>query len=268
MQQAPHPPLKEYYAREADRDGWVRRLFDRTAPDYDRVERAMALGSGSRYRRHALARAGLQSGMRVLDVGVGTGLTAREAAVLVGPSGEVTGVDPSAGMMECAVLPARVKLLLGSADSVPLPAGAVDFISMGYALRHVADLSSAFREFMRVLAPGGRVCLLEITSPASRVQRAFLRAYMRGIVPFLARYIAHHRDVPTLMRYYWDTIEACASPNVIMAAMESAGFVDVERSVALGRGVGDGGLKPGACAGRPAAAGGSETRKTTESASR
>src|ERR1035441_9913979 len=55
--QAPHPPLKDYYAREADRGGWVRGLFDRTAADYDRVERAMAFGTGSWYRRRALARA-------------------------------------------------------------------------------------------------------------------------------------------------------------------------------------------------------------------
>ncbi len=255
MQQAPHPPLKEYYAREADRDGWVRQLFDETAGDYDRVERAMALGSGSRYRRHALARAGLQSGMRVLDVGVGTGLTAREAAALVGPKGEVTGVDPSAGMMERAIVPAGVKLLLGRADSVPLPAEAVDFVCMGYALRHVADLSSAFREFLRVLAPGGRVCLLEITSPPGRVQRAFLKAYMRGVVPFVARYLARHRDVPILMRYYWDTIEACASPIVIMTAMRNAGFVDVERRVALGIFSEYCGLKPAAARERISATG-------------
>ena len=232
--QAPHPPLKDYYAHEADKDGWVRGLFDQTAGDYDRVERAMAFGSGSWYRRRALARAGLRSGMRVLDVGVGTGLTAREAAALVGDSGQVTGVDPSAGMMESAIVPAGVKLLLGSADAVPLPSDAVDFISMGYALRHVTDLSQAFREFRRVLVPGGRICVLEITSPPGRTSRALLKAYMRGVVPFMARYIARHRDVPKLMRYYWDTIEACASPGVIMAAMREAGLIDVDRIVSLG----------------------------------
>jgi len=67
--QAPHPPLKEYYREEAERSEWVRQMFDCTAADYDRVERAMALGTGSWYRRRALARAGLTSGMRVLDVG-------------------------------------------------------------------------------------------------------------------------------------------------------------------------------------------------------
>ena len=230
----PHPPLERYYASEADRDGWVRGLFDQTAGDYDRVERAMAFGSGSWYRNRALVRGGLEPGMRVVDVGVGTGLTAREADRLVGPDGQVTGVDPSVGMMESAVLPARVRLLPGRADAVPLPAAAVDFVSMGYALRHVADMPAAFREFSRVLVPGGRLCILEITAPSSHLPKALLRSYMRGLVPLMARYIARHREVPKLMRYYWDTIEACAPPEVIMDAIRDAGFTEVQRTVCLG----------------------------------
>ena len=232
--QAPHPPLKDYYTHEADRDAWVRGLFDQTAGDYDRIERAMALGSGSWYRRRALARAGLRPGMRVLDVGVGTGLTACQAARLVGADGQVTGVDPSAGMLTNAVVPAGIQLLSGRAEDLPLPDAAVDFISMGYALRHVAGLAVAFDEFRRVLVPGGRVCVLEITSPTGRVARWLLRAYMRGLVPAVARCIARHRDVPTLMRYYWDTIEACAPPAVILDSLHAAGFVEVERVVSLG----------------------------------
>jgi demethylmenaquinone methyltransferase / 2-methoxy-6-polyprenyl-1,4-benzoquinol methylase len=228
---APHPPLKDYYPAEADRAGWVRQLFDRTAVDYDRIERAMALGSGSWYRRRALERAGLRAGMRVLDIGTGTGLTAREAAGLVGPGGNVIGVDPSAGMMARAHLPPGVELRSGCAELIPAAAESADFVSMGYALRHIADLSAAFREFLRVLAPGGRICLLEITVPESRLQRALLKAYMRGIVPCMARLMAAHRDMPQLMRYYWDTIESCAAPSSILSALEGAGFVDVHRHV-------------------------------------
>lgn len=231
---APHPPLTEYYAQEADRAGWVRQLFDRTAVDYDRVERAMALGSGSWYRRRALARAGLKAGMRVLDIGTGTGLTAREAFELVGPQGHVTGVDPSAGMIKEARVPSGVKLLRGAAEEIPCASSSADFVSMGYALRHIADFSAAFREFYRVTAPGGRICLLEITSPESRLSRAALRVYMRGIVPWMARRMSAHRDMPALMRYYWDTIEACAQPASILDALSEAGFVDVHRHVELG----------------------------------
>ncbi len=231
---APHPPLTEYYAKEAERAAWVRELFDRTAADYDRVERAMAFGSGSWYRRRALARAGLRAGMRVLDIGTGTGLTARQAAHLVGPHGNVIGVDPSAGMMSCAHVPLAVRLLPGAAEAIPAGPGAAEFLSMGYALRHIADLPCAFREFLRVLVPGGRVCLLEITSPEGRLSRVLLKGYMRGVVPLMARCMATHRDMPRLMRYYWDTIEACAHPSSIIAALRAAGFVDVRRHVELG----------------------------------
>src|ERR1700742_1956910 len=104
--QAPHPPLRDYYLQEAERGGWVRQLFDRTAGDYERIERVMGLGSGSCYRRRALRRAGLTAGMCVLYIGGGTGLLARQAALLAGPTGKVTGVDPSRVMMDSAIVPA------------------------------------------------------------------------------------------------------------------------------------------------------------------
>lgn len=231
---APHPPLTAYYAREGDRGAWVRDLFDRTAGDYDRVERLLALGSGSWYRRCALQRAGLQSGMTVIDVGTGTGLVAREAARIVGEPARVLGVDPSPGMVEQARVPPGVRLASGSAESIPAADGAAEFLSLGYALRHIGDLSRAFAEFHRVLKPGGRLCVLEITSPASAWSRALLKLYLRGIIPLAARIVARHRAMPLLMRYYWDTIEACVSPASILRAIAAAGFVDVCRHVELG----------------------------------
>ncbi|HEX3603680.1 MAG TPA: class I SAM-dependent methyltransferase, partial [Steroidobacteraceae bacterium] len=141
--QAPHPPLREYYTQEAERRGWVRQIFDRTAGDYDRIERVMALGSGSWYRRSALHRAGLRPGMQVLDIGAGTGLTAKQAAFLVGISGQVTGIDPCPGMIRRAKVPAAVQLLIGSAEAIPASAETADFLCMGYALRHIADFSAA-----------------------------------------------------------------------------------------------------------------------------
>jgi demethylmenaquinone methyltransferase / 2-methoxy-6-polyprenyl-1,4-benzoquinol methylase len=230
----PHSPLRAYYAGEENRREWVRNLFDTTAADYERMERLMALGSGSWYRRRALQRAGLQPGMAVIDVGVGTGLVAREAAGIVGDSKLVLGVDPSSGMISNAHVPAGVRLATGSAESIPADDGSADFISMGYALRHVSALSAAFSEFYRVLQPGGRVCLLEITAPRGGMQRVLLKAYMRGIVPVLARVVARHRSVPELMRYYWDTIEACVPPKSILDGLMAAGFIEVVRYVEHG----------------------------------
>ena len=234
MSQPPHPPLLAYYQHETERRAWVLNLFDRTAGDYDRIERIMALGSGSWYRRRALQRSGLRSGMRVFDIGTGTGLVAREAARIVGDPSRVLGIDPSAGMVRNARVPAGLQLLPGSAECIPAADAAADFLCMGYALRHISDLSLAFREFHRVLRPGGSLCVLELTQPERAYSRALLRLYLRGLMPLAARLVARHADMPELMRYYWDTIEACTSPASILAAISAAGFTDVHRHVELG----------------------------------
>ena len=88
---APHPVLADYYGDAPERPHFVQRLFDATAPSYDRIERLIGFGSGPWYRHDALTRAGLQAGMRVLDVAVGTGLVAREAITVAGESGRVWG---------------------------------------------------------------------------------------------------------------------------------------------------------------------------------
>ena len=232
--QAPHPPLKKYYRAEEDRRAWVQGIFNRTAADYDRIESAMAFGSGSRYRHRALAASGLRAGMRIVDVGVGTGLVAREAAAIVGDPKLVTGVDPSPGMLANAATPAGVNLLAGAAENIPLRDAAADFLSMGYVLRHISDLRVAYAEFFRVLRPGGLLCMLEITMPEGKLSRALLKGYMRGVVPLLARAIARHRDMPELMRYYWDTIEACVLPEAVVRGLREAGFIEVSRHVELG----------------------------------
>ena len=159
-----HAPLPQYYHDEDEHQRFLRRMFDDTAVDYERVERLLALGSGSWYRRQALQRAGLAPGQHMLDVGIGTGLLARQALSLLGPGGRLTGVDPSAGMMAQARLPG-VALLQGRAEALPLVDADVDFVSLGYALRHLSDLRAAFAEFARVLRPGG---LLLLTTPNYR----------------------------------------------------------------------------------------------------
>jgi demethylmenaquinone methyltransferase/2-methoxy-6-polyprenyl-1,4-benzoquinol methylase len=231
---APHPPLADYYEGEPQRRDWVRGIFDSSARDYDRIERMMAFGTGSWYRRQALLRAGLAPGMHVVDVGVGTGLVSREAAHIVGAPELVTGVDPSPGMLEAAHVPAGVRLLEGRAESIPLPDACADFVSMGYALRHIGDLAAAFAEFKRVLKPGGIVCVLEITRPATPLRMWLLKLYMRGVVPALSRFVARNADTPKLMRYYWDTIESCVPPEKVLATLEHVGLTRVERHVEVG----------------------------------
>ena len=94
MNQPPLPAETRYWNRADDRQRVVNALFDRSAEHYDRACGIMSFGSGQRYRREALERAGLRPGMRVLDVGTGTGLLAREIAHVLGSSGRVVGLDP------------------------------------------------------------------------------------------------------------------------------------------------------------------------------
>ncbi|NSL56206.1 class I SAM-dependent methyltransferase [Uliginosibacterium aquaticum] len=229
---APHQPLTDYYANEDARAGFVREMFDSTAEDYDRMETILGLGTGPWYRGQALERAGLKAGMRVIDVGTGTGLVAKEAARIVGDGALVTGVDPSPGMMAQAKLPAGVQLVEGRAEAIPFPDGTADFLSMGYALRHISDLEVAFREFYRVMKPGAKLCLLEITRPESSWGRFFLKIYMKGIVPLLAFVVGRQKKgTCKLWRYYWDTIEACVPAAQVVATLEAAGFVNARRYI-------------------------------------
>jgi demethylmenaquinone methyltransferase/2-methoxy-6-polyprenyl-1,4-benzoquinol methylase len=231
---APHLPLTDYYQTEQDRQAYLRQIFDNTAPDYDRIEAMLAWGTGSRYRRQALQRAGLKTGMKLLDVGVGTGLVAAQACVLTGDAALVTGVDPSAGMLAASKLPAAVTLMEGRAESLPFPDNHFDFLSMGYALRHISDLGVAFAEFERVLKPGGRLCILEITQAQSGFGRWLLKSYMRGVIPLLTRVVSKQKDTATIWRYYWDSIEACVPPEQVMDTLSAAGLTQVQRHLEVG----------------------------------
>jgi demethylmenaquinone methyltransferase / 2-methoxy-6-polyprenyl-1,4-benzoquinol methylase len=134
-------------------------------------------------------------------------------------------------MMAAAKVPAGVKMVEGLAEAIPAPDASYDFLSMGYALRHLSDLGVAFTEFHRVLKPGGKVCLLEITCPETSVGRFLLKIYMKNIVPVLSLVVGKARNTRKLWRYYWDTIEACVPPEQILAALRAAGFTDVKRHI-------------------------------------
>jgi demethylmenaquinone methyltransferase/2-methoxy-6-polyprenyl-1,4-benzoquinol methylase len=230
----PHPPLQAYYDGEEGRRAFVRAIFDETAGDYDRVERMMALGSGAWHRRRVLVRAGLRPGMDFLDVAVGTGLVAREAVAIVGDPTKVVGLDPSIGMLRQARRSPAIPCIQGTAENIPCPDERFDFVSMGYALRHLADLAVVFREFHRVLRPGGALCIQEITRPDGRLRCVALKVYMRTVVPAMARVVARRAETALLMRYFWDTIEACVPPERVLDALRGANFVDIRRRVDLG----------------------------------
>lgn len=235
----PHPTLDGYYGSDAARPRWVRGLFDETAVEYDGVAKWLAFGSGPWYRRHVLTLAGLKPGMTALDVAAGTGQVTRAASEITGETGMVYAVEPSRGMLNQArqVLPGRVMLVQGEAEALPLPDSSVDFVSMGYAVRHVSDLVAAFTEYKRVLRPGGTVIIMEIGPVRGRLARKALGLWISKGVPALhglfSRGEGRHRRAAALMGYYRDTLDSCVAPEVIAGALEKAGFADVKSILSL-----------------------------------
>lgn len=230
----PHPDIDRYYRGAASKRAFLKDIFDETASDYDRVERVLAINTGRWYRRLALRRAGLAEGETVLDVAIGTGLVAREAKRLVGGSGRVIGLDPSAGMLAQAMAALDLPAVMGLGEQLPFADASVDFISMGYALRHLSDLTKAFSEFARVLRPGGRVCVLEIARPRNAVGRAMMAAYFRGVLPVLSRVVSRRPQTKRLWIYYWETIDQCVPGETVLAAMGNAGLVSPRRQTDFG----------------------------------
>jgi demethylmenaquinone methyltransferase/2-methoxy-6-polyprenyl-1,4-benzoquinol methylase len=219
----PHAPLTRYYAEDDARHDYVVDLFDRTARHYNTIE-AVFLNGGLLYRRLSLWRAGLRPGMKVLDVAIGTAAVARGAAKLVGPEGRVVGIDPSRGMLGQARRVFHGPLTRGVAAALPFATASFDFVTMGIALRHVADLAATFREYHRVLEPGGKLWILEGHVPRSRLGLALTRIFWARVIPGLTLLFTRSRDAKLLMDYYWDTVEQSARPETILRALEDAGF--------------------------------------------
>lgn len=227
---SPHRPLSEFYPAPAERQHFVNELFDEAAPDYDWVSGMMSFWSDRFYRRDALRRAGLQGGMQLLDVASGTGLMIKAALELGLDPAQVTGVDPSRGMLAKNRERNPVTLLEGTGEALPCADASFDFVCMGYALRHVEDLRKLFSEFHRVLRPEGRVLILEITRPNSAVALRLMRFYMQKLVPRLGWLRRRNRSTAKLMEYYWATIAECVPPPVILSALEASGFRQVKRT--------------------------------------
>ncbi|HVK59228.1 MAG TPA: class I SAM-dependent methyltransferase [Candidatus Kapabacteria bacterium] len=225
----PHRPLTEFYQRPSERPEYIAHLFNSSAQYYDWISSVLAFGSDRYYRKMALRKAGLKPGMRMLDVATGTGLVARAALQLGLPKKDVIGLDPSAGMLGENSKTTGIQLFRGFGERLPFKDASFDFISMGYALRHVESLSELFTEFRRVLKPGGRVLVLEISRPQSSFATAILRAYMNNALPVIARFRTNSKELRELLKYYWATIEECVPPDSIVDALKAAEFANVER---------------------------------------
>jgi demethylmenaquinone methyltransferase / 2-methoxy-6-polyprenyl-1,4-benzoquinol methylase len=171
--------------------------------------------------------------MRVLDIATGTGVVAREAAAVTKDVRAITGLDPSYGMLAAGRLKAKFSNVQAKSESLPFRDQSFDLITIGFAMRHFADLKHVFTECARVLRPGGKLLILEITAPDSRIARSLLGAWLGGIVPALLGLLTFSAKTARMMRYYWVTTRECVRPEVIIDALRSAGFNEADRHVEL-----------------------------------
>jgi demethylmenaquinone methyltransferase/2-methoxy-6-polyprenyl-1,4-benzoquinol methylase len=223
----PHPVLEDHFGTIDDRPAYVKSLFDATAYHYDCANTILSLGSGQWYRRRALKRGGLRPGMRLLDVAVGTGLVTKAALSVTGGRLDVVGVDISWRMLAEAKAALRTPLIQANAERLPIADASIDFVSMGYALRHVCDLVYTFREFRRVLRPGGTLLLLEFSRPAGWVKHTLAAWYLGRMIPALCRQLWPRTRTAQLMHYFWETIDHCVPSETIIDQLWSSGFLQV-----------------------------------------
>lgn len=223
-----------YYAGPEEKQRFLRELFDRTAPVYESIARWGWLGTGDIYRRNVLGRAGFQPHMRAIDVASGTGPMARALLHFADRAEQVVCVEPSAGMI--AESRKRIPCVhhQATAESLPVRDESFDFLTMAYALRHVDDLDATFREFRRVLRPGGKALILDVTLPDSRAGRLLFTAYFKHLLPALTLLFSRDRAAYRLMKYYWETMEQMTGRDEVAAIMREAGFSSVEHRVYLG----------------------------------
>jgi demethylmenaquinone methyltransferase/2-methoxy-6-polyprenyl-1,4-benzoquinol methylase len=204
-------------------EGQVRAMFDRIAGLYDVMNSVMTAGLHHRWRERAADLAALAPGDRALDVATGTGDLALELARRVGPSGEVVGSDFSEGMLEHARRKgagvAAVRFERANALELPYRDGEFAAATVGFGARNFSDLAQGLREMTRVVRPGGRVVVLEITTPTRPPLSTFFRIWFDRVVPLLGRDEAY--------TYLPNSVKRFPAPDALAAQMEEAGLRDI-----------------------------------------
>lgn len=209
----------------------IRAMFDAIAPDYDRLNRWLSFGQDLLWRIAAARRARLGPGQVALDVGTGTGDLALALLARSAPTSRVVGLDLSDAMFALALrkaarggLASRFTVIQGSALDVPTPDASFDRVVSAFTLRNVADLGRTFAEIRRVLRPGGRVVLLELSEPRPGLLARVYHAYFDRLLPRVGMLLGGDADA---YAYLPRSLAALPGVDALAALVQAAGFRDV-----------------------------------------
>ena len=203
----------------------VRDMFDRIAPRYDLLNRLLTFRMDVGWRRRTVEGLGLAPSSLVLDLACGTGDLCRGLAA---HGHRPIGLDLSAGMLAAARTDAP--LVQADVTVLPVPDGAADGVTCGFALRNLVDLRAGLVAMARALRPGGRVALLEVAEPRSRLLRTGHRVYFGAVVPRIGALLsdgAAYRYLPRSVAYL-------PAPEGLTALMTEAGFGRIRRELLSG----------------------------------
>jgi demethylmenaquinone methyltransferase/2-methoxy-6-polyprenyl-1,4-benzoquinol methylase len=226
-------------ASEALDESQVRAMFDRIAGLYDRMNTVMTAGLHHDWRRRATDLADLPAGGRALDVATGTGDLALELAARVGAGGEVVGVDFSERMLELARAKAdgrgaslggaAVRFETGNALALAYPDGAFDAATVAFGARNFSDLGRGLSEMARVVRPGGRIVVLEITSPRRPPLSTFFDIWFDRVVPTLGRLVDSEA-----YSYLPSSVKRFPGPEELAAQMWKSGLREIRYVLTAG----------------------------------
>jgi demethylmenaquinone methyltransferase / 2-methoxy-6-polyprenyl-1,4-benzoquinol methylase len=214
----------------------VRAMFDRIAGLYDRMNSVMTAGLHHDWRRRAADLAELSPGGRALDVATGTGDLALELATRVGADGEVVGVDFSERMLELARAKAAaspggatVRFDSGNALALEYPDDEFDAATVGFGARNFSDLGGGLSEMARVVRPGGRVVVLEITTPRRPPLSTFFDVWFDHMVPALGRVVDSQA-----YSYLPSSVKRFPGPEELAAVMWRSGLRQIRYVLTAG----------------------------------
>ena len=209
----------------------VRKMFDGIAPSYDRLNHLMSLGVDRRWRRRALREIVDGTAQQVLDVACGTGDSTIAVAHAAASGSLVTGVDISEGMMalvaekaEKAGVADRIRLAVADGEDLPFPNASFDRVTCAFGIRNFEHKEQGLREFHRVLKPGGRAVILELSVPRNRVVRWFYDLYFLHVLPWIGGLVSGDKAA---YRYLPASVHAFPSPDGFCGMLRGAGFTDV-----------------------------------------